>query len=91
MLGIPSVFAIVAYIAKIMLKLAKKITILMDAQQAQMRGQLLDKYHEYIKRGSITDMELTEWINQYNAYHSLGANGVLDKRKEELLNLPTQN
>lgn len=87
--GIPSLFAIIAAIVKSLRCYAEKIQILCKAQQAQMRAQLLDLYHVYKDRGYITEEELEEWDNQYQAYHSLGNNGVLDKRREELLRLPS--
>lgn len=87
--GIPSMFAIIAAIVKSFLKYANKIQILCQAQQAQMRAQLLDLYHIYKDRGWISEEELEEWDNQYQAYHSLGKNGVLDKRRDELLKMPS--
>lgn len=60
----------------------------MKSQQAQMRSQLLKDYSTYKAQGYITDLQLQDWENQYQAYHELGANGVLDSRRAELLNLP---
>lgn len=83
-LGIPSVFVII----KSLIEQKKKIDILMKAQQAQMRQQLLDRFHAYNSKGWISDEELTEWENQYQAYHSLGQNGVLDAKRDILMKLP---
>lgn len=88
-IGIPSLFAIIAAIVKSLKSYADKISILCQAQQAQMRAQLLDLYHIYKDKGYVTEEELEEWENQYQAYHSLGKNGVLDKRRDELLKLPS--
>lgn len=80
----------VAALTKKTKKYAEQIKTLMNAQQAQMRSQLLKDYYKYTQRKFIYEAELEDWINQYNAYHSLGANGIMDKRKETLMNLPTK-
>lgn len=82
--GVPSIATIIGAL----LLLWRKITILMKAQQAQMRKQLIDDYHTYAAQGWVSDEDLSEWENQYQGYHTLGKNGVLDKRREQLLNLP---
>ena len=89
-LGVPTVFAIVVAILKKMGKFENKIKILMNSQQAQMRSQLLKDYYTYKRRGFVYEAELSDWISQYEAYHSLGANGVMDKRKETLLDMDTK-
>ena len=33
---------------------------------------------------------MEDWENQYQAYHSLGENGILDSRRAELLKLPNR-
>ena len=33
---------------------------------------------------------MEDWENQYKAYHSLGENGILDSRREQLLMLPNK-
>lgn len=86
--GVPSLFAISAFCLRSCLTLAKQLNILIRAQKAQMRAQLLKDYDQYINRGWISNIELDEWMNQYSAYHVLqGENGVLDNRKVNLLNL----
>lgn len=89
-LGFPTVFAIVVAILKKMGKFQNQIKILMNSQQAQMRSQLLKDYYTYKRRGFIYEAELSDWMSQYEAYHSLGANGIMDKRKEALLDLDTK-
>ena len=82
-LGFPTVFAIV-------LSILKKIKILMKAQQEQMRGQLLKDFYFYKERGFIYEHEAVDWELQYMAYHSLGANGIMDKRREALMSMDTK-
>lgn len=89
-LGVPTVFAIVVAILKKMGKFETKIKILMNSQQAQMRSQLLKDYYTYKRRGFIYEAELSDWMSQYDAYHSLGANGIMDRRKDALLDLETK-
>lgn len=60
----------------------------MESQQAQMRSQLLNQYKIYINRGWIDLEDLDDWENQYQKYHMLGANGVLDSKRDALLKLP---
>lgn len=88
--GVPSIFAICVASLKICKKYTKQIKILMKSQQAQMRTKLLELYHTYIDRGYITEEELEDWENQYQAYHELGQNGILDARREALMKLPTR-
>lgn len=89
-LGFPTVFAVIVALSKKMGKFSTQIKILMNAQQAQMRSQLLKDYYTYKRRGFVYEAELSDWISQYDAYHSLGANGVMDKRKETLLDMDTK-
>ena len=90
LIGIPSIFAIVVGFARFCVKQAKQIKILMKSQQAQMRTNLLEKYHIYMDRGWISEEELADWENQYQSYHELGANGVLNARREQLFELPSK-
>ena len=87
LLGIPSIFTLIIFVLRKVSSDAKQIKILMAAQQAQMRSQLLKDYYHYTNRGFIYESELSDWENQYQAYHALGANGIMDKRREKLLNL----
>ena len=89
--GIPSLFTMVVFITKTIYKLSKKISILMDAQQKQMRRELTNDYHEYMDRGSINDDELDLWEAGYQAYHALGENGIMDSRRADLIVLNGKN
>jgi hypothetical protein len=86
--GIPTLFAIVCWIFKMVWNQGNRIQILMKAQQAQMRRDLMEDYYRHMHNGYITDRDLEIWDAQYKAYHSLGLNGILDKRHEEILSLP---
>jgi hypothetical protein len=90
LLGFPSIFIILSALFKKMGKYSNQIKILMNAQQAQMRSQLLKDFYNYKSRGYIYESELEDWENQYKAYHALGANGIMDKRRETLFDLETR-
>ncbi len=89
-LGIPSIFAMTAWCIKSCIHYTKELKVLVKAQQAQMRSQLLDQYHAYMDEGWISEEHMEDWENQYQAYHSLGENGVLDSRRDDLLHLPNR-
>lgn len=86
-LGIPTIFAVVMAVVKKLSKYSSQIKVLMAAQQAQMRSQLLKDFYTYTTRGYVLESELEDWESQYQAYHSLGANGILDSRRESLMKL----
>jgi len=89
LLGIPSIFTMIAGVVVAIRKAVKHIDILQRAQKAQMRSQMLKQYEEYMKQGYIEQIYLDDWLNQYDAYHHLvGNNAVLDARKEDLIHLP---
>ena len=88
-LGIPSIFTMTIWCIKSCIQYTRQLKVLAKAQQAQMRSQLLEQYHSYIKDGYISEEHMEDWENQYQAYHSLGENGILDSRRESLMKLPS--
>jgi len=90
-LGIPSIFVMTGWCIRKCKQYSEQIKILMEAQKAQMRSQLLESFYKYKSRGFVYSDQADEWMNQYDAYHKLvGPNGILDARKEELLRLQTR-
>lgn len=87
-LGIPSIFAMFCYCIRAVMRLAKKIDILMDSQQAQMRADLIKDYKRFISDGWVEIDDLTDWEDRYQKYHCLGANGVMDSKRASILQLP---
>lgn len=69
-------------------ELHDKVSLLMKSQQLQLRKILLNDYITASKRGSITAADLQDWEEVYQSYHSLGENGVMDAKREEMLKLP---
>lgn len=86
-IGIPTLFSCVAYFFRICYKFGKRLDTLMNAQQKQMRRDLTLDYHKYMDAGHIEDDDLDMWENAYQAYHSLGANGIMDSRRDDLIKL----
>jgi len=86
-IGMPTLFACVAYFFRICYKFGKRIDILMNAQQKQMRRDLTLDYHRYMSAGHIDDEDLDMWESAYQAYHSLGVNGIMDSRRADLIKL----
>lgn len=89
-LGIPSIFSMCVWCIRCYKKYSKQLQILAKAQQAQMRNQLLEQFHFYVDGGWISEEHMEDWENQYQAYHQLGENGVLDSRREILMRLPNR-
>lgn len=87
LIGVPSIFAIVAWLGKKVLVFGKRMDILMNAQQKQMRRDLTQDYHKYMNAGHIDDDDLDMWEASYQAYHALGENGIMDSRRADLIKL----
>lgn len=87
LIGVPSLCACATFFVKACIKFSRKIDILMNAQQKQMRRELTQDYHMYMAQGYIDDDDLDMWEASYQAYHSLGVNGIMDSRREELIHL----
>ena len=59
--GIPSIFSISMWCFQQCKKFKKHLVILMQAQKAQMRSQLLTQYHEYELNGWVSEDDLEDW------------------------------
>ena len=90
LVGIPSLFACVAWFSRKVLQFGRRLEILMNAQQKQMRRELTLDYHKYIAQGFIDDDDLDMWNASYLAYHELGENGIMDSRRADLIKLNGQ-
>ena len=58
--------------------------------QALLRSQLYELHHEWVRKGYAPDYVKENFENCYNKYHILGANGVMNRYREELLSLPNE-
>ena len=86
-IGVPTLFAVVVWFGRMVIKFGRQMKILMDAQQKQMRRDLTLDYHKYIQAGYIDDDDLDMWESAYQAYHALGVNGIMDSRRDALIQL----
>lgn len=89
LIGLPSIFLIGSWCFRQTIKFGKSLKILMDAQQKQMRRDLMNDYHKYMQDGYISDEDLETWESGYQAYHALGMNGIMDNRRQDLMDLPS--
>lgn len=100
--GIPSIFAICTWCVKKIIEIIKsnkqknnelqgKIDVLMKAHQVQLRKSLMQDYIKYMKLGCIEYDDLQMWEDTYQSYHSLGQNGIMDAKRDEILKLPIVN
>lgn len=88
LLGIPSIFSISMWCFKCCRRYTKQLQILMHSQQEQMKNILFEQYKTYIEQGYIDLEDLSIWESNYQAYHSLGKNGVMDSKRDKLMALP---
>lgn len=56
-----------------------------------LRVQLIEYHEKWTERGYITKHGLENFIEMYNAYHSLGGNGMVTHLLEEVQELPIKN
>lgn len=56
-----------------------------------LRVQLIEYHEKWTERGYITKHGLENFIEMYNAYHSLGGNGMVTHLMEEVQELPIKN
>lgn len=56
--------------------------------QALLRAELIKDYNKWSEKGYAPVYVRENFINMYNQYHSLGANGVMDDMKDKFLQLP---
>lgn len=52
--------------------------------QSIIRSNLIRQYKEY-KRDGCTEQERMIWLTDYDRYHALHANGVIDFMKEDVV------
>lgn len=65
-------------------KLDAKLDALTRATQVNMRQSLIHTFEKYWQRGWVTPEERAAWVDTYEAYHGLGANGLIDTYRAKL-------
>ena len=56
--------------------------------QALLRAEMINEYYKYMEKGYAPLYAKENFENCYKQYHELGANGVMDKLRDEFLGLP---
>lgn len=56
-----------------------------------LRVQLIEYHQKWMERGYITRHGLENFLEMYNAYHSLGGNGMVTHLLEEIKALPIKD
>ena len=56
-----------------------------------LRVQLIEYHEEWTARGYVTKHGIQNFIEMYEAYHSLGGNGMVTHLLEEVNELPIKN
>ena len=60
------------------------------AIQAILRDRLYSLSNKYLAKGWVNKEEIENFENIYQQYHNLGKNGVMDARRDKVLDLPTE-
>lgn len=66
----------------------KNIKSVMNGLQAELKNNLKIRYKKWIKLGYAPADAKEDLERIYQAYHKLGANGIMDKLRDEFLELP---
>lgn len=64
--------------------------LIKKALQAILKNDLKVRYEYWINEGYAPDDARDDLEAEYNIYHSLGKNGVMDSRRARFLALPTE-
>lgn len=59
-----------------------------DAIICVLRDTLIEDHRQWVQRKSIPSYALQNWLSMYRDYKILGGNGLVDKMKEEIEELP---
>lgn len=65
-----------------------KIDALTDATQTTMRTELTHLYEKFATRGWLTPEEHKAWVDMYEKYSALNANGLIKTYRAKIDDLP---
>lgn len=65
-------------------RLDAKLDALTRATQVNMRQSLIHTFEKYWQRQWVTPEERAAWVDTYEAYHCLGANGLIESYRKKL-------
>ena len=80
-IGIPSILTVVGFIYTREKSLGLGL-------QALLRAEMINEYYKYMEKGYAPLHVKENFENCYKQYHELGANGFMDKLRDEFLGLP---
>lgn len=83
-LGMPSVFGLIAILARFVRKTVQDTKTLKEAVQSMIRTDLIKRYKEF-KRDGCTELERKIWLIDEDRYAALGENGVLNHMREDVV------
>ena len=69
---------------------AKNIMLLMRGVQVLLKNELKVRYDYWIDLGYAPEDAKDDLEREYQVYHSMGKNGVMDSRRAKFLNLPNE-
>lgn len=68
-------------------ELKEDMNLTKTANQRLLRDRLVQAYKYHARNGFCSNEDKELWEEMYQAYHSLGKNGVMDKKREILLSM----
>lgn len=66
----------------------QKLDALENGVVCLLRKELIADYEKWMDKGYITQTALEHGLHMYDAYKSLGGNGMVEQMKEEIQELP---
>lgn len=89
LLGIPGAVAtIVTFILAKLKQMKADQDALKMGMQASLRDAMIRDYYKWSEKGYAPIYVRDNFLNVYNNYHQLGANGVMDDLKDKFMQLP---
>lgn len=85
LVGIPGLISALLAYSVLQIKRVKALSL---GLQALLRDRLLQAHRFYTAQGHMSYDERSNITNLYNQYHILGANGVMKKYYDEMMDLP---
>ena len=91
LIGVPSLGAIIGWLAKTIRTQKKAQDALKKGVQAILRSQMITNYNKwYVEKGYAPIWVKDNFENLWIQYEALGENGVMKKIHDEFVSLPTE-
>lgn len=90
-LGLPSLWlSLTGFLFAMVRKSLGETKALKTGTQALLRAQMINDYNHWLDRGYAPIYARENFLNCWEQYHALGANGVMDDIKDKFMDLPTK-